>query len=806
MLDFWVLWMNARNIKYIKKFNPKKSIRLANNKIKTKKFLSERWIPMAKNYWVIKDREELMKFDFSKLPNKEFVVKPNKGSRWRGIHIVKILEETKMNEKKHESVQKNENFLDKIFNKTWISDYKYHPHLFKSRWEIKTDLEFKRILLDNIEWKNSMTAWRDKIMIEEKLIPSNKFKTFCEYGLADIRVITFNLVPVLAMIRIPTEQSGGKANLDKGAIAVWVNIATGEVYSKSKKDVKKHFPNTYKEILNATVEFWDDVLLLSSQTQFFVNLWYLALDWVISSDWPKLLEMNGRWGTKIQNTTWVKLHNILHKIEWLNVKTPEKWVEICKSLFSTKTHDLSKSKVLFLSQEWEITIEKEKIESLNIKVSLAKTSNYVWKDIFEKLSNSNSKTIDIQVLESNAILKWLKVELDETLDKCVVVLGTDTTKDFFVKPVNKFEPKINIFSEWSLLAEDEDLLHEVDDKIHKAGKQLILNAILKPTNYLEELDTFLMNNGKYNPVFKYRFPSDEKLDWLEKELLDIKNILSSKDLKSPVKKLWDEKADELLYRICLIRAYKKQNFKKILEYNTKLFGDFDKKLLEESREKSFEESEFDENLLWDILSTTQIRNLTEEYVLDKGFESVQIIVSPTNLSRMSVVKSKKPKIKIKSGIEIREKALKGVFAHEVDIHLTRLINWQKTGWHIFADGTGFYLKDEEGLAINNAIKAMPKEHNNKNMYTNYFLLVEAQKHDFVKMFELSKFLFPSKNLDRIFSSVFRLKKWITNTSKIHKWAIFMKDKVYLDGYTKCKDIDIKSNNIKLGKIKIDDSI
>jgi hypothetical protein len=34
--------MNARNLKYIKKFNPKRAVRLADNKLKTKKFLAER--------------------------------------------------------------------------------------------------------------------------------------------------------------------------------------------------------------------------------------------------------------------------------------------------------------------------------------------------------------------------------------------------------------------------------------------------------------------------------------------------------------------------------------------------------------------------------------------------------------------------------------------------------------------------------------------------------------------------------------------------------------------------------------------
>lgn len=58
-----------------------------------------------------------------------------------------------------------------------------------------------------------MSMGNDKIIIEEKLIPGELFKDFCEWGLADIRVIVFNLIPIATMIRVPTEQSGGKANL-----------------------------------------------------------------------------------------------------------------------------------------------------------------------------------------------------------------------------------------------------------------------------------------------------------------------------------------------------------------------------------------------------------------------------------------------------------------------------------------------------------------------------------------------------------------------------------------------------------------
>ena len=99
---FWILGNNARNLLYIKKFNNKKSIRLANNKLQTKNFLTERWIPFAKTYWIISNRNELYDFDFSYLPKKTFVIKPNQWSKGKWILVVKnVTKEGNISEKKN---------------------------------------------------------------------------------------------------------------------------------------------------------------------------------------------------------------------------------------------------------------------------------------------------------------------------------------------------------------------------------------------------------------------------------------------------------------------------------------------------------------------------------------------------------------------------------------------------------------------------------------------------------------------------------------------------------------------------------
>ena len=73
-----ILGINRRNLEYIKKLNPQKNIRLADNKYKTKQFLEQRGIPVPKTYAYITDRKQLLDFDFGSLPSDVFVAKPNK--------------------------------------------------------------------------------------------------------------------------------------------------------------------------------------------------------------------------------------------------------------------------------------------------------------------------------------------------------------------------------------------------------------------------------------------------------------------------------------------------------------------------------------------------------------------------------------------------------------------------------------------------------------------------------------------------------------------------------------------------------
>jgi hypothetical protein len=117
---------------------------------------------------------------------------------------------------------------------------------------------------------------------------------------------------------------------------------------------------------------------------------------------------------------------------------------------------------------------------------------------------------------------------------------------------------------------------------------LILAKILKPTNYFEELDKFIGQNGKYNPIFNYKWPENTRLEELTNDLLRIKDEINKSNYNKKFSKLFDDKIEDLFCRINLIKAYKSKDYKNILLYNEKLYGKIDQKLLDISKNKIFE--------------------------------------------------------------------------------------------------------------------------------------------------------------------------------------------------------------------------
>ncbi len=757
--------MNARNLRYIKTKNSIEWISLADSKLKTKHFLSSRGIPFAETYITITTQQDLQNFSLKSIKADSFVIKPNKWSRGRGILLVH-----------------REGNQYKIQDDYW------------------TEAEIRLHMVDILHWSFSLYGSSDIVVIEELLSPGIDFTAFCRYGLADIRVVVYNLVPVLAMVRMPTQASGWKANLDIGAYWFGINIANGEIISMyhDKKTYTHHFLPWFEWLRWKQIPFWDDILLLSSQVQMYTNIGFIGMDWVITKNGPKLLEMNARAWLKIQNVNLTPLEVRLKKVEDLKILSPEKWVEVAKTLFHTETlFSWVGKKILYLEQRW---IVWDKVVS--VEIDMTKKYSYVSKDVVDCLWNQQIHILtDLNV---SIVLEHFEV-LPSSNGK--VILWMEAIGDYLINPsIYVSDRKIEHDAIWT-----KDII-DFDNEVYRISKKINLSSLLKPDNYFVLLDTFIHDPKWYNPIFHYHFPNAQKIESLKISLWSLREKAHEfKQAWFNIAELYIEKLAEIENKLSLVEAYRDENFEKILYFNTVLFGKTDVSTLQIAKEKVFEmkwHEKNDELILGKVLTLDQIIIRIHAYFETHSISKIPITIESGNLSRMSVSYGKEVKIHISKNAVIREREIDAILSHEIGTHFRRYLAGKEQGLKLFQFGTGYYLSDEEGFAIHRSFSHLPDGYEKNAMYVKYYLLDTVDTLSFSETVELLRTLYPEKSLESIFSDTVRLKRWITHSwTRWIQWTTYQKDKIYLDGYIRVKKwLDIWGNAEKLffGKIKIQD--
>lgn len=167
-----------------------------------------------------------------------------------------------------------------------------------------------------------------------------------------------------------------------------------------------------------------------------------------------------------------------------------------------------------------------------------------------------------------------------------------------------------------------------------------------------------------------------------------------------LQKLFADKLHELENRLGLILAYKNENSDEIIYYNTKLFGGFNERLLEESTKKILENSRKNhannKEILGKVLTQDEIIREIEKYFEKNNITPIPVEISSTTLSRMAAAyKSGLAHINLRENAEIREKELQSILAHEIGTHVRRFQSGVKNELKIFRSGTANYLIDEE---------------------------------------------------------------------------------------------------------------
>jgi alpha-L-glutamate ligase-like protein len=106
----------------------------------------------------------------------------------------------------------------------------------------------------------------------------------------------------MAMLRLPTRRSGGRANLHQGAIGAGVDLVSGiTTRAVFCNRLAERHPDTGEPVVGIQVPRWTEVLDIARRVSQAVGLGYLGVDIVIDGRrGPLLLEANARPGLAIQ--------------------------------------------------------------------------------------------------------------------------------------------------------------------------------------------------------------------------------------------------------------------------------------------------------------------------------------------------------------------------------------------------------------------------------------------------------------------------------------------------------------------------
>lgn len=276
MLSTWlalrrrgILGLNDRNRDYIMRRNPRRRYPLVDDKLKTKRLAIEAGIEVPELYGVMGTEHDLAGLGQLLSRYSEFVIKPAHGSGGSGVLVI--------------DGRRKDLFVKPDGRGLPLGEIVYHASN----------------ILSGIY---SLGGVPDNAMIEYRVRVDPIFDPVSYQGVPDIRLLVYRGVPAMAMVRLPTRQSDGKANLHQGAVGVGIEIASG-ITTKGvwhNRTVSEH-PDFGVALADLQIPNWPRLLELGARCFELTGLGYLGVDIVLDrTHGPLLLELNARPGLAIQ--------------------------------------------------------------------------------------------------------------------------------------------------------------------------------------------------------------------------------------------------------------------------------------------------------------------------------------------------------------------------------------------------------------------------------------------------------------------------------------------------------------------------
>ena len=743
-----LLGINARNLLYIKAYNPKKAVMLADSKIKTKNFLSARGVPVARMYNAIYSKKQLKTFDFNSLPS-SFVVKPNSGYGGEGILIIKG--------------RKGGN---------WI----------KGNDEIMTQDELVGHINDILDGRYSLADISDTALFEQLLIAPDMFKKMAFKGLPDIRIVVHNLIPVMAMLRLPTEKSQGKANIHLGGVGVGIDIAKGEMTYVTQYNRRVDGLPGFGDVKGIKIPNWEELLLIASRVQQVTNLGFAAIDLTMDKNMgPVLLEINARAGLAVQIANMAPLRRRLERVQGIKVNSPEKGVRIAQDIFGQKVETKSpqpSNKVIIGNLE-----RVELIGKTNLKVVAQMDPNIEKTILDSKLAEEIGLDLSGKCKFNMADQRITTVvdRGDFTNEKYKLLVGQRDLRNFLIDS-NKHmvaSPSEKLATSVPYIARTftERDLEKIDHELSEIDTKIKLLSHLRPLNLKEEHTKFLVD-PTYNPHFEYK-----PLSFDPNNLYSRLKRIEFPD--TPIGTLWRKKEDEIRRKIELLESRGTDEF---TQKSIALYGAPDETLYREAIKeiKKMPEKFPQPNK---FLSIKEAKKYFEKAIEDYGLKGWSVKIKDEMVS--DAIAGKQNTISLRADARFSEERIKGTIAHEIETHAFTAMNGATQPYKIFQRGLADYLMTEEGLAVYNQEQTESSETVKKYWPASSVVGIYKALHgSFSETYaEVLKYGFDA---DRAWQVALKAKRGTTDTGKS---GAFTKDFVYFEGYRMILDFLKKGGDL-----------
>lgn len=308
-----ILGMNCRNRDFIGRYNPRERFPLVDDKLKTKLLSKEFGLATPQLRFVISEQHQISHIEQQLFRLNGFAIKPAKGSGGKGILVI--------------TKQREQQFV-------------------KSSGAILNIADIRRHMTNTLAGLYSLGGKPDVVIVEDLIEADDSFKGYSHEGVPDIRIVVFQGYPVMAMLRLATHASDGKANLHQGAVGVGLDIATGRCLKAVQfSNTITHHPDTGLPLNELQIADWRDMLILAARCYEMTALGYIGTDIVLDKNrGPQLLELNARPGLAIQIANGQGLLPRLRQVEAL-LKRKSKLLPTISSPLSPKPHRTPEERV-----------------------------------------------------------------------------------------------------------------------------------------------------------------------------------------------------------------------------------------------------------------------------------------------------------------------------------------------------------------------------------------------------------------------------------------------------------------------------